>query len=151
MTCQEFEELLASHLEPSAKQPLEIDAHCLTCENCHEFARALRDLDQCLTVEFAGIDVTPGFDRNLLVSVRGEAQIARPTPLPDILETVAWASTAALIAGSVYLLAPPQLFTAVFLQLTAIDYGTPMLLLAAAIAIAVATWSSVRCNSELSR
>src|SRR5437879_4443896 len=106
MPCAEYENRLLEYAELPQDERRRVDAHAAGCAGCREFLDALVLVDEELSAQFSGREVSAGFTGALTARIRREPAPRRPSFVPELLDFVGWGAIVALIALVVYWLAP---------------------------------------------
>ena len=106
MACAEFEERLLEYAGLGNGKRARVDAHVAHCFSCRGFLEALRTVDSQLTVQLAGLEVTPAFAPAVRRRVRQEGSAVRPSLVPEFLDFVGWGAIVALLGLVAWWLTP---------------------------------------------
>lgn len=88
MGCPEFDELVREG--PGG--------HAARCEECRALLDALADVDATFEAAFAGVSAPPGMATAVRAHIARQSRFSRPSPLPEILDSIGWAAVLALAA-----------------------------------------------------
>jgi hypothetical protein len=118
-TCSEFENLLAGYDALEEGDRARVDAHVAQCNTCSALAQALSELGTALSAEYGDV-CAPTSLRNRLGRRLSGDPLPKPSPLPAILDMVAWSAVACAGGLVVWFVAPPVIaFTGTMLYATA--------------------------------
>lgn len=97
MPCEEFERRLTEYATLDAAERAGVDAHVSHCPECREWLRLLAEID-------AGLQSAYGDVRAPVTLAQGLGREARPrlSPLPELLDWIAWTGVAVAAAAIVW-------------------------------------------------
>lgn len=117
--CSEFENLLAGYDAIEESERIRVDAHVAQCSACGALAQALSDLGTALSAEYRDVCAPPSL-LNRLGSRLSPDPLSKPSPVPAILDMVAWSAVACAGGLVAWFVAPPGMtFTGPMLYATA--------------------------------
>jgi len=103
--CSEFENLLARYDSLEKSERAGVDAHVAQCSACRALAQALNDLGAALSAEYgdvsAPLSLLDRVGKQLLPDLP-----PKPSPVPVILDMVAWSAVACAGGMLVWSVAP---------------------------------------------
>jgi anti-sigma factor RsiW len=104
-TCTECGNLLAGYDELAATERARVDAHVAQCAACSALAQALADLGPALGAEYGDVSAPPTLRGR--VSRRLSPDLPpKPSPLPAILDMLAWSAVACAVGMLAWFVAP---------------------------------------------
>jgi hypothetical protein len=103
MPCRSFEDLLLQYSELSSSERGRVDAHVVACAECRDYLAVLGEIDGQLAGEYSGVRAPAGFERRVLMRTT-----ARPTWVPEILDSIGWASVIAAAAAVAWAVVAPR-------------------------------------------
>lgn len=92
--CAEFEDRLLDYEVLAPAERAMVEAHITSCSACRDFLTALAQVDREMSVAFSDL----GAPARLAPRVLREVQFGKPSPLPEVLEGIAWLGLLAMAA-----------------------------------------------------
>lgn len=109
ITCTELEDLLLDYQDLPIERRRLVDAHVAGCASCAAHAALLREIDARLSVDYAGVRLSPAVLHRVRERTRGLAA-AGPSPLPELLDFLGVGAVVAFALGVAWITVPPLLW-----------------------------------------
>jgi hypothetical protein len=144
MACAAFEDMLLEYAELPGPDRAKVDTHVLGCAACREYLSTQGRLDAGLIRHYGSINVGVELQQHIRSRVTAQAQLAKPSILPEVLDFIGWA---AVVASAFLLFWTMVPVGARLNSLSLVSSLVPFF--AAGLALVGAVWASLRAYADL--